>query len=194
MDKKITELNEVAVPLNGDVLAIVNGGETKKVTVENLSQVVNKPLGWGRYDDSQWTITNPLPLVAGVKVVLSNNAFNTIEYGDFNFFNSTTQKVQAENVNDTYMVTVVFKGVAPNANSTHLDIDFYSPVGDFERLNKVLPFDKGNNEEQNFHEVFQYYADSDLVNNGLQIEITADGGSAVVYDVIFFIQRTQNNG
>ena len=40
----------------------------------------------------------------------------------------------------------------------------------------------------------QYYSDSDLVSNGMEVKITSIGGSAVVYDIIFFIQRVQNNG
>lgn len=194
MDKKISQLPAASFIKDDDLLAIVQDGITKKVSYNEVKTSPTTQLGWGRYDDNVWTETNPLPLVDGVKVVLSNNASNTLEYGDFSFFNPDTQKVSAEYVNDTYMVTVVFKAKAPNANTTHLHIDFYSPVGDFERLNTSLVFAKGNNEEQNFHQVFQYYADTDLVNNGLQIEITADGGSAVVYDIIFFIQRTQNNG
>lgn len=199
MDKKISELTELLNPVTTDEFAVVHHGETMKVTLENVKEYINSQisateLGWGRYDDSQWTEVSPLPLLDGVKVVLSNNANNTVEYGDYSFFNSTEQKVHAENVNDTYMVTIVFKAKAANANQTHLDIDFYSPVGDFERLRKSLAFFKGNNVEDNFHNVFQYYADSDLVTNGLQVEITSVGGTAEVYDIIFFIQRTQNNG
>ena len=194
MNKKISQLVEATNPISTDVFAIVNEGTTKKVQLGNLQNVVQKPLGWGRYNDSTWTELSPLPLLDGVKVKLNNNGNTKLEYGSDIFYDTTSQKVLAINENDTYMITVVFKAKAPNANSTHLDIDFYSPVGDFERLNKVLPFDKGNNEIQNFHEVFQYYADADLVNNGLEVEITADGGTATVWDIIFFIQRTQNNG
>lgn len=190
---KISQLPSATSIENTDELAIVQDGVTKKVTYETIKSSTNQ-LGWGRYDDNQWTEIAPLPLLDGVKVVLSNNAFNTVEYGDFSFYDPNTNKVLAENLNDTYMVTVVFKAKTSNTNNTHLDLTFYSPVGDFERLNKALKFYKGNNEEQNFHEVFQYYADADLVNNGLQIEIMSDGGSAEVYDIIFFIQRTQNNG
>ena len=191
MNKKISELTEVTNPTVNDELAIVNGGETKKIKYTNI----HKTLGWGRYDDNQWTSSNPLPLVDGVEVLLSNNGTGGIvEYGTPGFYDTLTNIIQPENVNDTYILTVVFKGIAPNANSTHLDLKLYSPVGQFDRVSKVLPFDKGNNEEQNFHELFQFYADADAVNNGIQVNIAADGGSATVYDIIFFIQRTQNNG
>ena len=191
MDKKISELTNWTTPQYDDELAIVNGGETKKITYANL----HKPLGWGRYDDNQWTETNPLPLVDGVKVVLGNNGLGGIvEYGTPGFYIPLEGIIQPENVNDTYILTVVFKSKTPNANSTHLDLNLWAPVGQFERVSKVLPFDKGNDTEQNFHEMFQFYADQDAVDNGIQVQIAADGGSAVVYDIIFFIQRTQNNG
>ena len=194
MDKKISQLNEVTVPEGTDVIAIVNNGETKKIKVENIGEFINKPLGWGRYDDSQWTEVSPLPLVDGVSVILSNNASNTIEEGDFSFFDSTTQKVKAQNVNDTYSITIVFKAKTSNANQTHLEVDFYSPVGDFDRLSQGVVFYKGNDIEQNEHLMAQYYSDSDLVSNGMEVKITSVGGSAEVYDIIFFIQRVQNNG
>ena len=143
MDKKISQLNEVIVPEGTDVIAIVNNGETKKIKVENIGEFINKPLGWGRYDDNQWTEVSPLPLVNGVSVILSNNASNTIEEGDFSFFDSTTQKIKAQNVNDTYSITIVFKAKTSNANQTHLEVDFYSPVGDFDRLSQGVVFYKG---------------------------------------------------
>ena len=194
MDKKISQLPGTTYIQEGDLLAIVQDGVTKKVAYGDVKTSPTNELGWGRYDDNEWTEASPLPLLDGVKVVLTNNASSAAAYGSFSFFDSAAQRIVAQNVNDTYMVTVVFKGKAANANSTHLDLHFYSPTGDFDRLSKTLPFDKGNNQEQNFHNVFQYYADADLVNNGLEIQINSHGGSAEVYDIIFFIQRTQNNG
>lgn len=41
--------------------------------------------------------------------------------------------------------------------------------------------------------VFQYYADDEFVNNGSQWKITANGGNALVWDIIFFISKVQNN-
>jgi hypothetical protein len=35
-DQKISLLNELTSPLSGDMLPIVNNGETKKITVSNL--------------------------------------------------------------------------------------------------------------------------------------------------------------
>ena len=191
MDKKISQLTAVTSLSSGDAVAIVNQNETKKVTAEQLSSY--SQLGWARYNDGQYTSSNKLSLVDGVQVTLPNNA-NTITRSPegYDFFNAVTQKITAESVNDTYMVTVVFKASATNTNTTHLDFQLVNGgVTGYERINRSLGFYKGNDTEQNFHEVFQFYADADFVANGATLKITADGGAAKVWDIIFFIQRTQ---
>ena len=42
------------------------------------------------------------------------------------------------------------------------------------------------------YEIFQYYTDANFVENGVEIRIQAHGGTAEIWDVIYFIQRTQN--
>ena len=189
-DSKISNLNAVTTLASGDVVPIVNNSVTKKVTAAKLSEY--SQLGWARYDDGEYTTSNKLSLVDGVQVTLPNNANNIVNSPEaYTFYNSATQKVCALGENDCYVLTVVFKASAANTNTTHLDFTMYAPVGDFERIRKVLSFYKGNDEEQNFHEVFQYYADSSFVSNGATLKITADGGTAKIWDIIFFIQRTQ---
>ena len=173
----------------------VNNGKTKNYTVAELKSYINSGinlLGWARYDDSQYTELSPLNLTDGVVVTLPNNANNVVSSpGAPVFYNSSTQKVQATGVNNVYMLTVVFKAKTPNANTTHLDFKM-SGVGDFDRINKALSFYKANDEMQSFHEVYQYYSDQDFVDNGVTLQINSDGGSASVWDIIFFIQKTQN--
>ena len=148
--------------------------------------------GWARYDGTQYTSSNKLILTSGVEFVLPNNANNTIKsHPSINFYNPSTQKILGVNENDTYITTVVFKVSADNANQTHIDLRFVGS-GEIERIHKTMGFYKGNDIEQNFHEVFQYYTDSTFVNEGVDIRITSDGGTAKVWDVIYFIQRTQN--
>jgi hypothetical protein len=190
-DLKISNLISVTTLASGDVVPIVNNSVTKKATAKQLSE--HSQLGWARYDDSEYTSSNKLSLVDGVQVTLPNNA-NTITRSPegYDFFNAVTQKITAESENDTYMVTIVFKASASNTNNTHLDFQLVNGgTTGYERINKSLKFYKGNNTEQNFHEVFQFYADADFVANGATIKITADGGTANVWDIIFFIQRTQ---
>jgi len=59
----------------------------------------------------------------------------------------------------------------------------------YTRLSKSIDFYKGNDEIQNFHEVFQFYTDQDLVDDGMSLSINAIGDDVDFGDVIYFIQR-----
>jgi hypothetical protein len=149
-------------------------------------------LGWARYDDTEYAGSeDTLDLVDGVEVVMPNNAGNVVKSGTNDFYNSVTKKILGLNANDTYITTVVFKMKCPNANQTHLDLRFVGD-GEIERISKVIAFYKGNDTIQNEHEIFQYYTDANFVQNGVEIRIKAHGGTAEIWDVIYFIQRTQN--
>ena len=169
---------------------------TKNYTVGALKeyiQVGSSLTGWARYDDTVYNASNKLALVDGVVVTIPNNAGNVVlSPGAPVFYNSAAQKLQATGVNNVYVLTVVFKASASNTQNTHLDFSIYSPVGQFSRVSKVLTFAKGNNEEQNFHEVYQYYSDADFAVNGAELKINSDGGPAELWDVIYFIQKTQS--
>ena len=96
-----------------------------------------------------------------------------------------------DDLNAVYSSTAVFKASAANANQTHIDVNFISGATDYERLSKSVAFYKGNDTVQNFHEMYQFYVDSDLITYGLQPRLYADGGDIKVGDVIFFIQKQQ---
>lgn len=151
-------------------------------------------LGWVRYDDTNWISSNKLPLLDGVSVILNNNAGNVVLSDDsINYYNNSTYKVLADNENELYMVTVVFKYSAPNANQTYIRLQLEGGNGTpYERLGSDIPFPKGNDVTHEYHQVFQYYADSSFVNNGSQWKITSNGGNANVWDIIFFISKIQN--
>ena len=149
-------------------------------------------LGWARYDDTEYVGSdNTLDLADGVEVVMPNNAGNVVKSGTNDFYDGVTKKILGLNANDTYITTVVFKMRCPNANQTHLDLRFVGD-GEIERISKVIAFYKGNDTIQNEHEIFQYYTDTNFVQNGVEIRIKAHGGTAEIWDVIYFIQRTQN--
>lgn len=149
-------------------------------------------LGWARYDDTTYTSSNKLSLSDGVEVKLPNNG-GTIyrSHSSIDFYNPTSQKLLGLNENDVYVTTIVFNVSSPNANQTHIDLRMVGS-GDIERVHKTMAFFKGNDTAQNFHEVFQYYTDSTFVSDGVDVKISSIGGSASVWDIIFFIQRTQN--
>jgi hypothetical protein len=153
-------------------------------------------LGWARYDDTQYTSVSPKTLVENVEVVMPNNAGNKIENilnSNVSYYNGTTKKIQAENVNDVYVMTVVFKATAVNASDCWLDMKLVNAgATQYERIGQSLFLKKGNNIEVKFHEVFQYYSDLDFITNGAQWKLTSNK-SIQIYDIIYFIQRTQNH-
>lgn len=166
----------------------VYGGEWVKLYPHSG---VGSGVGWVRYNDNLWTSSNKLTLLDGVEVVLTNNGHTIQRSQDgIDYYNTTTNKLIGEIANNVYMLSVVFKASAPNANQTHLDV--YIGEGDYRRLDVALMFAKGNDETQNFHNVYQYYVDQNFVDNGAQIRIMADGGNAQVWDIIYFIQKTQS--
>ena len=152
-------------------------------------------LGWARYDDTFYTgvdDSKKLLLSDGVEVVLPNNAGSVIKsHSSINFYDSATNKFIGVNENDVYSVTVVFKKSSANANQTHLDF-IIRGADDYDRINMALGFYKGNDQTQNQHIMFQYYLDANALANGLTPKIQADGGSIKIWDIIFFVQRTQN--
>ena len=154
-------------------------------------------LGWARYDDTFYVgsdDTTKLLLSDGVEVTLPNNGGSIVRsHPSLNFYDVANQKLVGYNENDVYMVTVVFKKSAGNANQTHLDF-LLRGADDYDRINMTLGFYKGNDETQNQHIMFQYYLDANALANGLTPKIQSHGGPAKIWDIIFFIQRTQNAG
>jgi hypothetical protein len=150
--------------------------------------------GWARYDDTEYTSSNKLALSDGVEVVLPNNAGAVYRsHPSITFYNGTTQKVLAINENDVYQITVVFRCSAANANQTYLSLHFEGGNGTpYDRIRSDINFPKGNDVSHDFHQMFQYYTDADFVLNGTDWKITSNGGSAKIWDIIYFIQRTQN--
>lgn len=190
-----TQIHDEDKVIGSDGVEGANNGKTKNYTVAELKSYINTGvnlLGWARYDDSQYTELSPLNLTDGVVVTLPNNANNVVSSPSApTFYNSSTQKIQATGINNVYMLTVVFKAKAANANTTHLEFRM-TGVGDFDRISKSLTFYKANDTEENFHEVYQYYSDQDFVDNGVTLKINAVGGNVELYDIIYFIQKTQN--
>ena len=155
---------------------------------------VGTGLGWSRYDDGQYTSASKLSLAQDTEIVLPNNAATSYRsYTGVDYYNSATSKVLADNENDVYIMTIVFSASAANANSTYLEVSLQGVNGTpYDRIRNTVAFPKGNDVEHSEHMVFQYYADSNFVSNGSQVDIMAVGGTAEVWDIIYFIQKTQS--
>lgn len=155
---------------------------------------VGSGLGWARYDDSQYTSLNKLTLVQDTEVELPNNANTSYRsYAGVDYYNGTTRRVSADAANETYIMTVVFKASAANANSTYLEMNFMGENGTpYDRIRQTISFPKGNDVAHDYHGVFQYYADENFALNGSWWEIVSIGGSAQIWDIIYFIQKTQS--
>jgi hypothetical protein len=151
-------------------------------------------LGWTRYDDGDFTEASKLTLIDGVSIEMPNNADSAYRsYNGIDYYNGTTRKVLADNLNDVYLMTIVFKCSAPNANQTYLRLQLDATNGTpYERVGVDVPFPKGNDTTHEFHQVFQYYADQNFVDNGSNWKIVATGGNAQIWDIVYFIQKTQS--
>ena len=167
--------------------------------INSLQSQVNALQGglvsWARYDDTQYTSGSPYTLTQDAETVIPNNAGFKIEtYLDSSvpYYDPGPLRTYVEQEGDTYMTTIAFKMKAANANQTYVEV-FLAASGltPYRRLTQTFTFPKGNNVEHAEHVVFQYYGDTDFVNNGAQWSAVARGDNAVIYDVIFFTQRIQ---
>jgi hypothetical protein len=153
-----------------------------------------RSLGWARYIDTQYTSASPLSLSADTLTILPNNAGTVIRsHPSIDFYqNGVNSKIYGQNLNDVYAITVEWKAQAPNANHTHLNLSIANGGGLIENLDVSLAYIKGNATTQVFHNIFQYYIDQDFLDNGASLNIQSHGGTSTVWDIQYFIQRTQN--
>lgn len=149
-------------------------------------------LGWARYDDTQYTSASPYSFTTS-SFLVPNNAGNIIDnhiHSDIAYY--ANGKVKAEFENDVYFITIAFKAQISNANG-YMDLFLEGGNGTpYDRIRETITFPKGANSEHSFAKTFQYYADEDVVTNGLEVKIQASH-SGNIHDVIYFIQRTQNH-
>ena len=199
-DTTEAEVNSVniengAMMRTNSALYMGHNGENVIVYPQTQNLGTTQNLGWARYNDTFYVGSDDntkLLLSDGVEVTLPNNGgIVTRSHPSLNFYDVANQKFVGLNENDVYVVTVVFKKSAANANQTHLDFRL-TGADDYDRINMALGFYKGNDATQNQHIMLQYYMDANALENGLTPKVTAAGGNAKIWDIIFFVQRTQN--
>ena len=159
-------------------------------TLEQLQSVLSP--GWARYVDTQYTAAAPFTLSDGVQVTLPNNAGTTTKSRlSSDFYNGATSKLVGLQINEVCIISIEFKAQTPNTNQTHLDLYITNGGGNIQNLEVAIGFIKGNATPEVFHNMFQYYVDQYFIDNGATIQVQSHGGSATVWDVEYFIQRTQ---
>jgi hypothetical protein len=149
-------------------------------------------LGWARYDDTQYTSASPYSFNTTAFTVPNNsgNIINTHIHSDAAFYSNN--KLRAEFENDVYIITISFKAKISNANG-HIELYLQDGgITPYDKIRDIITFPKGNNVEHSYTKIFQYYADANFVANGLNIKMLANH-SGSIYDIIYFIQRTQNH-
>lgn len=148
-------------------------------------------LGWARYDDTQYTSTSKYDFLSSTEFTIPNDAGSVIDthkHSDIDYYSNG--KIYGEFENDVYILTVAFKASISNANG-YIEIFLQGGNGTpYDRVRDIIVFPKGNDVEHSYTKQFQFYADDDVVTNGLTIKmLPSDNGS--IYDVIYFIQRVQ---
>ena len=189
-----TYANDLSLNDNDKLIGTdINDSEkTKNYKLSDLKSYfigeINQPLGWGRYDDGEYTADNKKSLTSSVDNTIPNNASNIIEVGNFSFYNGS--KLLSESENSCYLLTIAFKASISNANG-YAELKLNGGNGTpYERVTDTIVFPKGNNVEHSFSKVFQYYSDEDVVTNGLSVVVNPSD-TMLMWDIIFFVQRTQ---
>jgi len=148
--------------------------------------------GWARYVDTQYTEASRFSLTDNVQVTLPNNGGTTTKSRiSSDFYDSSTQKIVGLLLNEVQIITIEFKAEVPNANQTFLDLAITNGGGNIQNLEKAIGFVRGNATPEIFHNMFQYYIDQEFIDNGATIKIKTVGGSGTIWDIEYFIQRTQ---
>lgn len=159
---------------------------------EQLYLNVGQQLGWGRFDDTQYNAGSPYIFSTNTEFIIPNNAGSVLTAGvGADFYDGS--KIRANFKNDTFLITVAFKAYIDSSNE-HAEVYLYSAgTTPYSRVKNVIVFPKGNGIEHEYALTFQYYADSDLVLNGIDVRMKASTSGAI-YDVIYFIQQVQRYG
>lgn len=196
-DKRITQLSGATAFTGTELFAVVQNNQTKKATYNDIiGGGIRGGLGWARYDDGVYTSGSTFVVSGNTQSTLPNNGnvvYTSYTFNNFQFYDSSTQKVQVENEGDVYVMTIVFKAKTANTNQTYLKVSLSSTTGTtYDRVGFEINFPKGNDATHNVHQVIQFYSDSDFVSNGNQLLVEAIGNDVEIWDIIYFIQRTQN--
>jgi len=182
--------------LVGNVYFGANYDDNTYVQKKYVDDSINSHIGFVRYDGtesfsngSEVTVPN-----GGSATMINTDPTPVVSFNNLDVYYTPPGGIKPlfkfDAINQVYVLTVVFKARTSDTNAAHIDLKFsVSGNTSYTRLSKSIDFYKGNNEIQNFHEVFQFYTDQDLVDNGMSLSFDAVGADVDYGDVIYFIQR-----
>lgn len=151
-----------------------------------LSATENGVVKWVRYDDTEHTVGTPQTFTS-FPFYLDNNA--GVEYNPYalDLYDGDTNTWTLEE-GSSYILTVAFKAKIENANG-YMEVYLECPTDtDYRQVGDFIVFPKGNNVEHHYSKVLQFYANSNVAEDGLKIVIDASHTGSV-YECKYFIQK-----
>lgn len=156
-------------------------------TVENAGLIYST--GWATYNDSEYTDIAPEVIAEDEIVNISNNAAVSIEGqlpSDDSLYDSVTQRVFPNEINDAYIIRVTFKAYSTSQTGRYnigLDI---SPLGDNSMIAVENPTTmlrgSGLSNARVVDEEFVVFSSAAFVANGGRIFIESVTGDTNIYN------------
>jgi hypothetical protein len=161
-------------------------------TNENFADLYQTAGGWAIYNDSQYTLSNPLVISQGVTLTMPNNANTVINTylpaGVVNLWNNSTSKITPQNIGDYYIATFRFK--AKNSAAFGLfetAIDLGGAAGIL--FKETQNMSNTALVEQTYAIVIPMYIGADFKLNGGIPKVKSISGNTSIYDIEFQFAR-----
>lgn len=146
----------------------------------------NGVVKWVRYDDTEHSVGTPQTFTS-FPFYLDNNAGDVFNPYALDLYDGATNTLTLTE-GSSYILTVAFKAKISNANG-YMEVYLECPTDpDYRQVADFIVFPKGNNVEHHYSKVMQFYANTNVAENGLKIVIDASH-SGSVYECKYFIQK-----
>lgn len=188
-------VDELKTETSVDFLLGSKDGKPSKITATNA---INGDLGWGYYQDNDYTSGSPLAINnARTQITINGEGGSTVtsqlpDYG--HVWDTTNDKILMENVGDAYTFRFDWKGTTSTANAffnLNLDIGSGSPIN---IVTSTFNFLKGTGVEQIFSTTISAFALATHIANGgkLYLDTSVDPCNCNFYDFGIKVERTYN--
>ena len=155
-----------------------------------------KKLGWGYYNDNQYTEASPLAVNNARVQVPINGLGLTTEKGflppDGELWDAVTNDILMDTIGQGFNFRLDWKAKSADQNAYY---DMELDIGDGASIviiGKTIPMIKGVNIAERFSETISGFALANFVANGARIflDSTADGSNISIYDIGIKVERT----